>query len=153
MGLVMAILTSDLADGGFTASGKWVLDDQNQFGVRLDGTPPRPAGVYAHVVDGVACYVGAAQKGLHRRLKHYQTTTQEKRTAFRVRSMIRDVLQNGSVVETYVLVPPQAALIWQGLPVDLVQGIEEGLIRKFRPAWNFRGSGRSRTTSTLIAEV
>jgi hypothetical protein len=31
-----------------------------------------------------------------------------------------------------------------GIPVDMVAGIEEGLIRQFDPEWNVRGRGKRR---------
>lgn len=146
----MADLTVQmLVSNGFSAVGSWVVDASSVGGARLDGTAPRGPGVYAHAVDGVVQYVGSAHRGLRRRLQHYQTTIRL-RTAYRVRTAILEALASGQAVETVAIVPAPGSLTWNAMPIDLVLGLEEGLIRTYRPNWNRRGLGKTRIA--LVSE-
>lgn len=140
-----------LLAGGFTLSGTWRLNPSAIGQVHLEGEAPREPGVYAHVVNGVVHYVGSAQRGLRKRLRHYQIT-QNLRTAYRVRGQIILALTDGMRVETFTLVPKPNPLVWQDLPVDLVAGLEEGLIRSLRPLWNVRGLGKIRDRDVDAAD-
>jgi hypothetical protein len=131
--------TAQLKAGGFTRAGVWRLHETVGF-IQLDGPkPPKEPGVYAYAVDGVVRYVGSAQSGLRKRLRHYEIAT-TKRTAHRVRLEILALIAQGIEVEVFTIVPP-AMTTPDGLPIDTVAGLEEGLIRSWRPAWNRRGLG------------
>ncbi|MGO9004708.1 MAG: GIY-YIG nuclease family protein [Beijerinckiaceae bacterium] len=128
-----------LIAGGFARAGAWRCDDASGS-IRFDGEAelPRAAGVYAYVVDDEVRYVGSAQRGLRRRLRHYEIA-KTLRTAHRIRQEILALLAKGHEVEVFTIVPPPMLL--GVLPVDAVAGLEEGLIRSFRPVWNRRGMG------------
>lgn len=104
----------------------------------------RGPGVYAYAVDGVVMYVGSAQRGLHGRLRRYEIS-RTLRTSARIRTEVLKSLANGCEVEVYLL-PEPPAISWNGLPVNLIAGIEEGLIQALKPAWNIR-SNRNRRSS------
>ena len=125
---------SALIEAGFELVGCW---RPAAGSIELDGAARREAGVYAYVVEGVVKYVGSAQRGLHGRLRRY-AITKTLRTSARVRGEIQECLTCGKTVEVYALVPPP--LVWKELPVDLVVGLEEGLIRQLQPAWNRRSN-------------
>jgi hypothetical protein len=130
--------TERLLAGGFVRAGVWrVVSDV--FRLESVAALPRDAGVYAYVVDGTVCYVGSAQSGLHVRLRHYEIA-RTLRTAHRVREKIKELLadeKNIHKVEVFILVP--RPLYWRGLPINMVAGVEEGLIRELKPIWNIRG--------------
>lgn len=131
--------TAQLLAGGFTRAGAWLRDDVSGS-IRFEGDKPLPKepGVYAYAVAGVVRYVGSAQRGLRRRLRHYEIA-KTLRTAHRIRQEILSLLAEGQEVEVFTIVPPAIAL--HGLPIDVVAGLEEGLIRSWRPIWNRRGMG------------
>jgi hypothetical protein len=131
--------TEQLVEGGFVRAGAWHLD-QESGAIRFVGDEqlPRQAGVYAYAVGGVVHYVGSAQRGLRNRLRHYEIA-KTLRTAHRIRQEILALLAAGQEVEVFTIVPPP--VIVKGLPVDMVLGLEEGLIRSWRPVWNRRGIG------------
>jgi hypothetical protein len=132
--------TAQLQAGGFVRAGAWRRDDASGS-IRLEGDKPLPKepGVYAYAVGGVVRYVGSAQRGLRGRLRHYEIA-KTLRTAHRIRTEILALLAEGREVEVFTIVPPQMTL--NGiLPVDVVAGLEEGLIRSWRPVWNRRGMG------------
>ena len=69
---VSELTTAQLVAGGFVRSGVWPHDETNGS-IRVDGENRLPSepGVYAYAVGGVVRYVGSAQRGLRRRLRHY----------------------------------------------------------------------------------
>jgi hypothetical protein len=129
-----------LIEGGFTHVGAWHRDETSGS-IRFVGEKPLPRepGVYAYAVDGVVHYVGSAQRGLRNRLRHYEIA-KTLRTAHRIRQEVLSVLADGRAVEIFTIVPPPQTV--NGLPVDMVSGLEEGLIRSWRPDWNRRGMGK-----------
>ncbi len=132
--------TAQLVAGGFTRAGVWRVHETEGF-IRFEGDRPLPAepGVYAYAVTGVVRYVGSAQRGLRRRLRHYEIA-KTLRTAHRIRREILALLAEDREVEVFTIVPPPMTL--NGiLPVDVVAGLEEGLIRSWQPIWNRRGMG------------
>jgi hypothetical protein len=130
---------ADLTRAGFVRIGEWRRTESGE-GLRLEGEAERLAGVYAYVVDGEVRYVGSAQRGLHTRFRRY-IATKTMRTSGRIKGKIIECLKKGSLVEVFTFSPP--AFDWRGLPIDLVAGLEEGLIRSMRDLWNIRSHGRS----------
>jgi hypothetical protein len=127
---------AQLISAGFKESGVWRLDESAR--ARFVGEAPIDPGVYAYVVDEDVCYVGSAQRGLRRRLRTYEIT-ETMRTAFRIRGLITEALETGAKVRVLTAVPE--AILWNGIPINSIAGIEEGLIRSLRPRWNIRGLG------------
>jgi hypothetical protein len=132
--------TEQLIKGGFVRAGVWHRDEASGS-IRFVGEKPLPreAGVYAYAVGGIVHYVGSAQRGLRNRLRHYEIA-KTLRTVHRIRQEVLTVLADGREVEVFTIVPPPETV--NGLPVDMVVGLEEGLIRSWRPVWNRRGMGR-----------
>ena len=136
-------ITSDverLLVGGFVRAGAWQMVAGVFQRESADTLPAKP-GVYAYVVDGRVCYVGSAQRGLRTRLRHYEIA-KTLRTVHRVRTEIMNLIadaKHAHKVEIFIFVPEP--LYWRGLPIDMVLGVEEGLIRELRPIWNRRGLG------------
>jgi hypothetical protein len=126
-----------LEEAGFGQAGNWRLDPR--LGVRLDGDVPRSAGVYAIAVAGEVRYVGAAQRGLHKRFQKYRNPNSTGGVAVRLRSLIEEALQDNDV-SVLVFVPAETTEQSRiGLPLNVIAGLEEGLIQEFRPLWNRRG--------------
>ncbi|MBF0891710.1 MULTISPECIES: GIY-YIG nuclease family protein [Gluconobacter] len=63
------------------------------------------------------------------------------RTASRIREAVLERLSHSTDVDIYVIVPEDPLWLNGVLPVDPVAGLEEGLIRTFKPKWNRRGCG------------
>ncbi len=51
--------------------------------------------------------------------------------------MIRESIEDGKPVAIYTVNPGSSQ--WNGLPVDLVDGLEAALIRTYNLPWNKRG--------------
>jgi hypothetical protein len=113
---------SPAADGGFAYSAK----------------APTDAGVYAFAVQGLVMYVGLTRSGLRTRLGHYVYGHPGQKTSSRVKLLILKALSEGHRVQ--VLIAQPTNFQWNGLPVDGASGLETGLIRMLKPAWNQQGS-------------
>ena len=122
-----------LLDAGFKRVGKWVLRDGQ---IHLTGNIPTEPGVYAHVVDGKVSYIGSATMGLKKRMYFYEKPGKGQSTNLRINPLIEEQLKAGREVELLTAIPGQST--WNGLPVDLVPGLEAGLLRELRPSWNKR---------------
>ncbi|MER9880992.1 GIY-YIG nuclease family protein [Mesorhizobium sp. M0118] len=109
-----------LVDAGFIRLGLWTSIEGR---IQLETAAPRIPGVYAFVIAGQVIY----------RSGH---STQK--TSSRINLQIIEELAAGRVVEIYLATPEPAE--WNGLPVNMAAGLEEGLIQKFRPPWNVRSA-------------
>lgn len=138
-----------LEAGGFGRAGDWQLNKAQSRAV-FCGEAPKEAGVYAFLVDGVIFYVGSAQIGIKRRLRRY-VLADNKRTSMRVRQAIEADLRIGRTVEVLAIVP--GPITSNGLPIDPILGLEEGLIRFVEPDWNLRGLGRTGKAPTASCEL
>ena len=129
-----------LLDGGFVHIGVWQAG-QNGL-MKFQGINPVPSkpGVYAYAVGQEVLYIGSAQRGLDRRFRHYENS-KNLRTASRIREAVLERLSHSTDVDIYVIVPEDPLWLNGVLPVDPVAGLEEGLIRTFKPKWNRRGCG------------
>jgi hypothetical protein len=119
---------------GFQHTGYWQKRaDREQIVLRgqVDG---RPA-VYIFIVDSEVMFVGAAHAGLKQRMDHY---AQNGRTAsaLRIRHAILALLKQGRTV--HILAQSFAPVIRDvdGLPIDMVAGMQAGLRRLLQPPWN-----------------
>ena len=138
--------TEQLLAGGFIRAGAWHRHaTSGSIEFRGDDLLPPSPGVYAYAIKGVVHYVGSAQRGLRGRLRRYEIT-KTMRTSVRVRKEILKFLIKGGEVEVFTIVPPSETI--RGLPVDMVAGLEEGLIKAWRPEWNRRGKGKSKKKSS-----
>ncbi len=124
-----------LIRAGFQCSGKWELVDGE---LNLDGSIPSESGVYAFVVDDFIVYIGLTLNGLRTRMSQYRLGHARQRTSARVKNLIVEALQSGKRVEILTVMPEP--LNWNDLPVDTAAGLEAGLIREFKPAWNIQGA-------------
>ncbi len=131
-----------LTASGFCLSARWELQENSR--VQLIGEPPKQPGVYAFAVDGEVCYVGKAKKGIATRLRPYEivkgkTVKGKTRQGFRIKTLICKALKSGSEVTVLTIVNLKP-IRWRGLPVNLIAGLEAGLIRELQPKtkWNLR---------------
>lgn len=97
---------ASLITAGFERAGAWRLADGGNT-IVLEGNAARGPGVYVIVANGQVCYVGSAQRGLHRRFRGY-AKTQSLKTAMRVRNEIMTCLASGAAVDIFTLCPPIA---------------------------------------------
>ena len=116
----------ELIAAGFRRHETWTAAES---GIAIDKAPAVP-GVYVFMLASRPVYVG--QTGhLHHRFGNYRRGDKSRR---RVKLLIEAALADGNEVSVLVATPGTSE--WNGLPVDLVAGLESGLIRTMQPAWN-----------------
>ncbi len=98
---------------------------------------PDARGVYAMAKNGVVQYVGLATMGLAKRFKFYIRPGNTQRTSIRLNDLLKSELQTAQAIEIYTASPPD--LLWNGLPVSGMAGLELGLIERYKLPWNIRG--------------
>lgn len=127
-----------LLRSGFQRVAAWQMEGD---GIVIADALRRAPAVYVFLVDGEIHYIGSASVHLPRRMRNYAVPG-KLRTAGRLNGLIREELRRGRRVEILAAFPEPG--VWQDLPVDLVLGLEAGLIREFNPPWNRRGNGERR---------
>ncbi|MFB9871247.1 GIY-YIG nuclease family protein, partial [Acetobacter farinalis] len=127
--------------GGFLRIGGWEAGQNGAIIFQGCGVVPREAGVYAYAVGHEVLYIGSAQRGVRRRLRHYESA-KGLRTASRIRQALLQKLNHVPCVDIYVIVPEETLTLKGVLPIDPVSGLEDGLIRALQPTWNRCGRGR-----------
>ncbi|MFT8930814.1 MAG: GIY-YIG nuclease family protein [Acetobacter syzygii] len=129
-----------LLAGGFVHIGVWLPYEGGRMAFQGANPVPDEPGVYAYAVGQEVLYVGSAQRGLRRRIRHY-ASSKNLPTASRIREKVLETLSSVTSVDIYVIVLEKPLTLHGILPVDPVAGLEEGLIRAIKPKWNRRGRG------------
>lgn len=124
-----------LLRAGFRFLGEWKIDESEEL--ILDTKVPSAPGVYAFILEDQIVYVGITQMGFSRRMYSYRRGYARHKTSSRVKELILTSLKSGQRVK--VLIAQPDATSWSGLPVDTSAGLESGLIRHLKPAWNVLG--------------
>ena len=124
-----------LLKAGFRKVGTWTISGETLV---LGGDVPKVPATYGVVVDEYVQYIGSASSGLKKRVYFYGKPGKGQRTSLRVNALIREKLIAGNTVELIAAFPEPTS--WNGLPVDVVTGLEQGLIKEYYPPWNERGA-------------
>lgn len=132
---------SGLAEAGFQHVGHWEIDEKLKSSVRyVIDMHIKDRVIYSFCVDGELKYIGVCDNTntcLSDRMKRYKGMVGEG-TNKRVTLQIKDCLNQGKEVSIWAL-KPDGELTYKEVRVDLVKGLENPLIKKFRPEWNIKG--------------
>ena len=125
---------------GFVHVGEWLLDGKLKSGVRpnLEALKNERV-VYLFAVDARPKYVGVCQEDtttLMARMNRYKSMA-DSGTNENVAKLIRDALLSRKNVSIWALKPPDYYRHGD-LKIDLVKGLENPLIDRFKPEWNRR---------------
>jgi hypothetical protein len=145
----------------FETVGQWRLSSKsNQFEFQCNAT--EVAGIYAFSVENYVHYIGSSNN-LQRRLTSYKRRVhrldertlasqsaalvdeqaEKKEIVERlVRREIRGTLRAGKEIQIDIFAPSRSlrfANNFDGMTLDLVAGLEMGLIQQLSPPWNIRG--------------
>jgi len=129
-----------LRGGGFKDGPLWPKNNDPNSYYRLLAQVPTEPGVYAFAVDDEVHYIGKAPKqGIQNRFRKYTISKKWGSTAGRVRDGISQTLSDGKQVRVLYLTPPTKPIWRHNLLINLIEGIEAGLIKELQPIWNRRG--------------
>ena len=127
-----------LKGAGFKQVATWHRDSANCESF-LDQFPRSP-GLYLFVEGEVIQYVGSASKSLLRRMRNYQRRQNVRSSPRPVHASLTTALMRGASIAVFVkVVADSEQCEWNGLPVDILLGVEAAIIKKINPSWNRRG--------------
>lgn len=122
---------------GFIRVGRWTLKSGEPC-YSLDELSGATGVLYAFVSNGQVLYLGKTTKELRTRMYGYQRPGPTQRTNIACRAKLLETLTAKQVVDIFVFRDPEPKL-HAGIPINLAAGLEDGLIREFRPPWNKAG--------------
>lgn len=130
-------MLSKLTDIGFRKVGVWSLvngepDLEIQAGGEFSNI------LYSFVVDGIPKYVGKTVQPLKKRMYGYRKPAATQSTNIRNNCKIKLALQNGSIIELYVL-PDHGLLYFGEFHLNLAAGLEDSIVSSLLPEWNSVG--------------
>jgi len=128
----------NLSTYGFVPAGEWIKRATVKSGIAYKLTTfASNRVIYSFVVDDTPKYIGICEKDtttLNDRMGRYKNM-QGAGTNERISIEIKQALDQGNKVEIYAL-KPTIKHDFVDLQVDLVKGLENPLIAKFKPEWN-----------------
>jgi hypothetical protein len=126
-----------LARVGFVRVGRWSLESGKPC-YSLDELAGATDVLYAFVSEGQVLYIGKTTKELQSRMYGYQRPGPTQRTNIACNAKLLEMLTSKQTVDIYVFRDLEPKL-HAGIPINLAAGLEDGLIREFRPPWNKAG--------------
>jgi hypothetical protein len=145
---------SDLLAIGLEDAARWQTDgkklkhvgDKSANWQRLTAIPNC---LYAFCCEDDVLYIGKTTKTLAKRFVGYCDPGNGRATNWKCHQKIRSLLQEGKNVRIFVL-PSHSHLSWGGFEINLAAGLEDALVKAFKPPWN--GSNKHLLTETTINE-
>ncbi len=131
-----SLLWDQLLKNGFNYLGDWTVDGDGRL--KLERTAPAKSGVYAFVEEQEVTYVGVTHRTIRQRMSNYVSGSKGQKTSSRIKMRLLASLADGNTLRILFACPEDGQ--WNSLPVNIISGLEEGLIRKFKPRWNLRGT-------------
>lgn len=145
---------SDLLAIGLEDAARWQID-----GKKLKHVGDKSANwqrltsiancLYAFCCGDDVLYIGKTTKTLSKRFVGYCDPGNGKATNWKCHQKIRALLLSGKDVRILVL-PSRSHLSWGGFEINLAAGLEDALVKAFKPPWN--GSNKHLLTETTINE-
>lgn len=131
---------TDLIRIGMEDAAQWVPDGKK---LRHEGNSRAiwrrltafPNSLYAFVCEGEVLYIGKTTQSLHKRFAGYCDPGNGRATNWKCHQGIKKLIAKGKTVRILVL-PQTIPLEWGGYPVNLSAGLEDALVKAFKPAWN-----------------
>lgn len=108
-----------------------------------------PNTLYAFCSGDEVLYIGKTTQTLTKRFVGYCDPGNGRATNYKCHKGIRELLSRGKQVRILVL-PSDPSLKWNGIEINLAAGLEDQLVKTFKPKWN--GSNKHLRTETAANE-
>lgn len=108
-----------------------------------------PNTLYAFNSGEEVLYIGKTTQTLKKRFVGYCDPGNGRATNYKCHKGIRELLSRGEEVRILVL-PSDSSLKWNGIKTNLAAGLEDNLVKTFKPKWN--GSNKHLRTETSANE-
>jgi hypothetical protein len=130
----------DLPNIGFEQIGTWIINGEG-ISYKIDEHKKGSLGIdnalYAFALDNEIKYIGKTCKSIQKRFVGYVNPSNTQTTNIKCHKEIQSLLTEGKTVEIWVFAPNIPFQIL-GFDVNLAAGLEDSLIREFKPEWNGR---------------
>jgi len=128
-----------LLEIGFIKVGEWSLG--NGFHHTITTRLNQRNLLYSFTCDSSLLYIGKTTDTLKSRMNGYKNAGSSQKTNIRVKGKIIEILQKKKIVDIYVLID-NAGLKYKQYQISLAGGLEDNLIARLRPKWNFIGNNQ-----------
>ena len=125
---------------GFINVGHWTLADNN-LKYHLTSHQSTKNVLYSFVCNGEIKYIGKTTMQLTKRMYGYQNPGPSQTTNIRVNEKIKGLLQLNQPIDIFILVD-NGLLKYGDFQINLAAGLEDTLIYKISPEWNFSGKNK-----------
>lgn len=132
-----------LLELGFEEAGEWRLES-GQSKCILHCHRGKSGILYAFVVQDRVMYLGKSIHSLSRRMYGYERPGPTQNTNIKNHANIKALLLSGDRVRILAFAPVEK-LLYRGVEVNLAAGLEDALIARLQPLWNYRGATASTT--------
>jgi hypothetical protein len=133
--------TDALFDLGFCEAGTWKLAGKN-INADISSHATVRDFLYAFTSGTQILYIGKSTNTFAQRMAQYEQPGPTQKTNIRNNRDIKQLLLAGERVGIMVFIEPEP-IYFRGYRVNLAAGLEDELIRRFRPKWNKLGKNRS----------
>ncbi len=125
---------------GFVSAGHWTLDNEIiRFNLASHHTATNV--LYSFISNGEIKYIGKTKMHLSQRMYGYQNPGPSQTTNIRVNEKIKELLQEEKPVSIFILVD-NGLLKYGDFKINLAAGLEDTLIYRTNPIWNFSGKNK-----------
>lgn len=135
-----------LIEIGFVKIGGWKLEN-NKLQYYLGSNSTKKNILYSFVCNEEVKYIGKTVKSISQRLYGYKKPSISQRTNYRVNKKIIELLKSGLEIDIYIFID-NAQLKYRNYTINLSAGLEDTLISKVNPQWNFTGKKPKNTQKT-----
>ncbi|OQY74275.1 MAG: hypothetical protein B6D44_04800 [Ignavibacteriales bacterium UTCHB2] len=129
-----------ILDIGFVESGEWEISKRKIKRNLYRNLLSRNI-LYSFVVGNEIKYIGKTINTFLTRMYGYESPGKSQETNKRIRKNIKEELRRNKKVKIFVLAP-ESLLKYGDFSVNLAAGLEDSLIAKIKPNWNFQGKTR-----------
>jgi len=130
-----------LLEIGFIRVGYWSLNEDQ---IRYTLTSHRTAKnvLYGFISNGVIMYIGKTTMQLFQRMNGYQNPGATQHTNIRVNNEISLLLEQNIPIDIFILAD-NGLLKYGDFIFNFAAGLEDSLINKIKPKWNYFGKKRT----------
>lgn len=133
----------DLKGVGFVKTGNWFLTDNESIDFNLDNEKTKEI-LYAFVLnekESQIIYIGKTIKTLKDRMNGYRNPGPTQNTNIRLNGIIKELLNQQKEVFIYIFKNSEE-LLYKGFKINLSAGLEDILIKEFKPKHNLHGNSK-----------
>lgn len=127
----------ELINLGFEKMGSFYLEDNNLKYSLNENSKYKSNILYAFLKKDEIKYIGKSTRGANNRLKQYCNPGKSQVTNTEVNKLIKKELEKNNNIDIYLF--EDEGFSFKYIDINLPAGLEDNLIKKFKPKWNIIG--------------